>query len=324
MNDIDRTESATVTGVVDAENAGLRLDAYISHGLTDLSRSEVTSRIEAVHVNDVPARLSRRLVEGDRVRCVLKATQSSTIEAEPIALDIVHETDTYLVVNKPAGMVVHPANGHWSGTLVQALMYRYPGIEQRFESRERPGIVHRLDRDTSGIILVAKYPRVCEALSRQFAARRTRKRYLALVKGAPPHSEGRVEGCIRRDPHHRKRFAWSENEGKRARTEYRVLARFDSASLIALAPYTGRTHQLRVHMQHLGCPIIGDTVYARGRDEPEGMMLHAASLAIFIPDEQETREFVTRFPERFRGVIAKYGGPEGGEDPGWSEVLREW
>lgn len=324
MSKSEHSAPVTVEGTVDAEHAGLRLDAFISRCLTELSRSEVTSRLELVRVNEKDARVSRKVREGDRVTCVLGPEESSEIEAEPIDLDIVYEADTYLVVNKPAGMVVHPANGNWSGTLVQALMHRYPGIEQRFESPERPGIVHRLDRDTSGIILVAKYPEMCERLSRQFAARRTRKRYLALVKGAPPHSEGRVEGCIRRDPRHRKRFVWSESEGKRARTEYRVLARFDKAALVALAPYTGRTHQLRVHMQHLGCPIIGDTVYARGPGEPEGMMLHAASLTIHIPDEAEPREFVTPFPERFRSVIARYGGPESGEDPNWFEVLHEW
>lgn len=312
-------------GSVDAEHAGLRLDVYVSRHLAGCSRSGLSSRLETIRINGSDSRLSRKVEAGDRVLCVLRAPDAAgDVAAENINLEVLFENDHVIVLDKACGMVVHPANGNWSGTLVGALLYRYPQLAERFGSRERPGIVHRLDKETSGVMIVARHPEAHAHLSAQFAARRTRKRYIAVVKGAPPESEGKIESFIRRDPKHRKRFAVSKSEGKRAETSWRILARLDRVSLVALSPRTGRTHQLRVHMQHLGCPVLGDQVYARGKVLEQGMLLHAASLSIVLPQEREQRTFTTRFPERFRSVISTHGGPESGEDPGWFEVLREW
>lgn len=309
-------------GVVEQEYAGVRLDVYLSKALAGSSRSAISARVSSVSVNGAAARLSRKVAAGDRVVCRLKAPETREIVPEPIELDVLYENDDVVVVNKPAGFVVHPANGNWSGTLVHALLYRYPDLESRFGTRERPGIVHRLDKDTSGVLIVAKNPDAHFHLARQFERRKVLKRYVALVRGSPPASVGSVEGFIRRDPHNRKRFAWSDSTGKPSKTEYRVLARFERRSLVALAPKTGRTHQLRVHMQHCNCPIVGDEVY--GRRDSLGLMLHAALLSITLPGEASVRTFTAPLPERIRSALSECASPEAFEAQRWYDVLREW
>ena len=317
------SESAVqLQGVVDEAYSGARLDVYLSRALAHCSRSALSARVSSVLVNGTAARLSRKVAAGDRVVCELQAPESHEIEPEPIDLEVLFENDDVVVVNKPAGLVVHPANGNWSGTLVHALLYRYPDLESRFGTRERPGIVHRLDKDTSGVLIVAKSLDAHADLARQFERRKVVKRYIALVRGAPPASIGCVEGFIRRDPHNRKRFVWSDSSGKAARTDYRVLARFERHSLVALAPKTGRTHQLRVHMHHCDCPIVGDEVY--GRRDRLGLMLHAALLSIKLPGERTARTFTAPLPERIRSSLSEYASREGFEAQRWYDVLREW
>ncbi len=308
----------------ESEDAGKRLDAVVSREVLELSRSEFSNRLLSLRVNGQSVTRRYRLRAGDKVEGEIAPRETAEPQAQNIDLDILFENELVVVVNKPPGLVVHPGSGNHDGTLVSGLLYRFPELASRFPDVERPGIVHRLDKDTSGVMIVARDAETAEMLKRQFAAGRVRKRYVAVVKGAPPASEGRVEGCIRRDPHHRKRFVWSEKEGKPSVSEYRVLARFSEVSVVGLAPKTGRTHQLRVHMKHLGCPIVGDTVYGRGAQRKEGMLLHAARLSLKLPGEDERRTFTAPFPERLRNVLAEYDDRVTGEDPRWYESLLEW
>lgn len=295
----------TATGRASADDAGLRVDRFISGKLGVLSRSQLTSRLQSLSVNGVPAKLSRTLKPGDLVELHYQDPEPSTIEPEPVALEVVYEDDDVMVINKPAGMVVHPAAGNRHGTLVHALLFHAQSLAQAFSHETvRPGIVHRLDKATSGVIITAKHPTAHEFLAAQFKSRRTKKVYLGIVKGRPPASIGAIEGFIRRDPHHRKRFAWSATTGKSATTQYRVLRTVGGVSLVRLMPQTGRTHQLRVHMAHLGCPILGDPVYARSTaQERSRMMLHAFSLQIRLPSESGDRIFRAPLPSAFKAAL---------------------
>ncbi|MFW6313680.1 MAG: RluA family pseudouridine synthase, partial [Spirochaetota bacterium] len=210
-----------------------------------------------------------------------------------------------VVVNKPAGMVVHPAAGNWTGTLAQGLMHHVRSLQERFDDPSRPGIVHRLDKDTSGVMIAAKHPEALALLSHQFRSHTTEKAYLALLRGQLPHSTGSVHTGIARDPHNRKRFTVVRQGGKEAVTNYRILRHHRGYTFVLLQPETGRTHQLRVHMAHLGCPIAGDPIYSR-RDPrfPElGLLLHAYQLTITLPGEEAPRTFTARLPGSFREAL---------------------
>jgi 23S rRNA pseudouridine1911/1915/1917 synthase len=292
--------------VVAPEHAGMRADRYVSEVLELFPRSQLKTREVDIRIDGRRVKPSRAVREGERIEIEYGPVPLPDLEPEDIPLDIIYEYEAVLVVDKPQGMVVHPAHGNYSGTLAHAVLHRLVGIEERFTGdRLRPGIVHRLDKDTSGVIVVAKTPAVHEALSAQFRARTAHKRYLALTKGTPKPARGTVEGYIRRDPHNRKRFIHDEGAGKAARTDYRVLRSFGDHAVVVLEPKTGRTHQLRVHMRHLGCPILGDPVYARRstRFPNAGLMLHALSLRIILPGEQGGRTFTAPVPTRFREVM---------------------
>jgi 23S rRNA pseudouridine1911/1915/1917 synthase len=213
--------------------------------------------------------------------------------AEHIPLDIVFENEDVIVVNKPAGMVVHPAAGHATGTLVHAVLGHDPDLEG-IGGEDRPGVVHRLDKETSGLILLAKNDRAHHWLQDQFRLRKVAKTYIALVDGKPPSPTGRVEAAVGRDPSHRKQMAIVPNgKGRDAISEYRTLETFPAHTLLEFHPLTGRTHQIRVHCAFLGCPIVGDRVY--GLKHPtipiERHFLHAAKLQVRLPNEPDVREF---------------------------------
>lgn len=288
-----------------AGESGIRVDRYLAKGMRLFTRSQIDHRCVSVRVNGVPAKLSRRLHEGDRVEIEYHEPVAAKLNPEPIALDIVFENDNVVVVNKPAGMVVHPAAGNWSGTLAQALMHHVAGLPDRFGGSARPGIVHRLDKDTSGIIIAAKHPAALAELAAQFKSQSTGKEYLAIIKGSPPSTSGTISRAIARDPRNRKRFAVTDSGGKPAVTAYTVLRRFPAYCLVSLRPQTGRTHQLRVHMASLGCPILGDPIYARpDRRMPDATLaLHAARLVIRLPGETEPREFNAPVPGRFTVLL---------------------
>jgi len=300
MNEI----SATVEDGYD----GLRLDRYVSDVLGVCSRSQLKQREVEVTINGKPAKLARQVKSGDSLTVRYSSPEPSAVEAEPVALDILYEDDEVIVINKPAGMVVHPAQGNRHGTLMQGLLYYVAGLKSAYGEHtlaDRPGIVHRLDKETSGVIITAKNPAAHEFLAKQFRLRRTVKVYLAVVKGGPRSSVGSVEATLARDPDNRKRFAVTSGKGKPSLTRYRVLARNKDYALLHLSPQTGRTHQLRVHMKHIGCPILGDPLYARqgGGYSNIGLMLHAYRLTIEVPDGT-VHTFTAPLPERFTGFLS--------------------
>jgi len=294
----------------------MRLDVYVSEHLGLFSRSQARSRILGAAVNGVPARLARKVRHGDMVTLSYVDAPPTELVPQDIPLDVLFENDDVIVIDKRQGMVVHPGSGNATGTLLNALLFHCREISDRFPSGDpRPGIVHRLDKETSGVIIAAKNPKAHAFLASQFHERQTRKRYLAVTVGVPPGPTGRVEDRLARDPRDRKKFTWVQKGGRTALTYYRVLrtwtpgqAQSDKRyALVVLAPRSGRTHQLRVHMKRLGTPILGDPLYGR-RDErfpEETLMLHARSLSIILPGEAAARAFLSPVPERFRLLIRR-------------------
>lgn len=273
-----------------------RLDHFLVEALPDFTRSRLQALIKdgRVLVDGSPAgKAGLRLERGALVEVRIPATAPSGLVGEKIPLDIVFQNQDVIVINKPAGMVVHPAAGHVTGTLVHAVVGYDPDIEG-IGGEERPGIVHRLDKDTSGLILVAKNDRSQHWLEEQFRNRKVTKTYVALVDGKPPTPTGRIEAAISRDPSHRKRMAIVPKErGREAVSEYRTLESFPRHTLLEFHPLTGRTHQIRVHCAFLGCPIVGDKVY--GWKHPSVSInrhfLHASRLEVRLPNEENPTTF---------------------------------
>ncbi len=279
-----------------------RLDRYLVACLPEFSRARLQALIAdgLVLVDDSPAKKSGQTLEaGMRVEVRIPPPQPSGLAAEEITLDVVFENDDLLIINKPAGMVVHPAAGHERGTLVNAVLGHDPEIEG-IGGEERPGIVHRLDKDTSGLIVVAKNDIAMRWLQEQFRQRAVKKTYLALVDGAPPTPTGRVEAPIGRDPRDRKKMAVTNPaKGREAVSEYRALETFRAHTLLEFHPLTGRTHQIRLHCAFLGCPIVGDLQYGHRKLSLSlnRHFLHASQLEITLPGEQSPRVFEAALPE---------------------------
>jgi len=285
-----------------------RLDKFLTESLPEFSRSRIQGLIAngGVDVNGLPAKKTGQSLEaGSNVTIRIPPPVATTLIAEDIPLDIVFENDELMVINKPAGMVVHPAAGHADGTLVNAVLGHDPDIEG-IGGEERPGVVHRLDKQTSGLILIAKNERAHRWLQDQFRLRKVEKTYLALVDGKPPTPAGRVEAYIGRDPKHRKRMAVvSEKKGREAISEYQTLESFKSHTLLEFHPLTGRTHQIRLHCAFLKCPIVGDEVYGRKSQsvEIERHFLHAYRLKIVLPGEKSPKIFEAALPDDLENVL---------------------
>lgn len=294
------------------EEGGARLDRFLADRMAGLSRSAIQRLIDEgqVTLNGKPVKAGYRVRPGDVVAAHLPTEEPPEPVAEAIPLAVVYEDEWLLVVDKPAGMVVHPAPGHVSGTLVNALLAHCPALAAGGE--ERPGIVHRLDRDTSGLLLVAKEERVRRALQRQFKTRQVRKVYLALLDGSLQPVRGRIEAPLGRDPHHRQRFAVLP-DGREAVTEYRVLERFAHLSgpaagdytLAEVEPKTGRTHQIRVHLAAIGHPVTGDRVYGRRRTSLplSRQFLHAWRLEFTHPLGGQRMGFEAPLPADLSAVL---------------------
>ncbi len=290
-----------------------RLDHFLVIQFPEHSRSRLQSLIKEglVEINGIPARKGGQTLEaGMTIRVVLPPVKPAAIIAENIPLDIIFENADLIVVNKPAGMVVHPAPGHPGGTLVNAVLAHAPDIEG-IGGEMRPGVVHRLDKDTSGLILLAKNDRTHRDLQNQFRGRVVNKIYLALVDGAPPTSSGLVEAAIGRDSGSRKNMAIVPlHKGRDALTEYHTLEKFQDHTLIEAHPVTGRTHQIRVHLAFIGCPIVGDTLY--GRKKPsmrlKRQFLHAARITIQIPGESAPRTFEAPLPDNLANILETLRG----------------
>ena len=289
-----------------------RLDKYIASLPNGMNRSKLKSGVTQILVNGKNSKLSQKINGGDLIDISWEDNIPDNIEPENIPLDIIYEDDNVTVVNKKQGMVTHPACGNWSGTLVNALLYHWgreavkqikEGSEQKIMEFRRPGIVHRLDKETSGIIITAKNRDVEEYLGQQFRNKTLRKEYILIVKGRPPAIAGDIRTQIIRDPKERKRFkaVTDTNEGKYARTIYHCISSYGNYTLVRVRLKTGRTHQIRVHMKYLGCPIVGDSIY--NKVDPifpdATLMLHSKLLEITIPGEEKPRTFITPTPERF-------------------------
>jgi len=290
--------------------AGERLDKILAAHLPELSRTQAQRLIEEgrVAVNgQTVSRPALKLEQAVTVQVTLPAPAPTSHQAEDIPLEVVFENADILVINKPAGMVVHPAAGHASGTLVNAVLGHDPDLEG-VGDEARPGIVHRLDKDTSGLIVVAKNDMAHRSLQRQFAERTIEKYYLALVDGFPPTDTGRIEAAIARDPQERKRMAIVSEArgGKPALTEYRVVEKFKAHSLLECHLLTGRTHQIRLHLAHvLKCPIVGDTVYGRARPTlaTGRQFLHAARLTLTLPRTRKRQTFTAPLPAELEHLL---------------------
>jgi 23S rRNA pseudouridine1911/1915/1917 synthase len=287
-----------------------RLDKFIAAHVPDLSRTAVQRLIDDgfVAVNGKPGVASRRVGQGDEIVVRVPPPAPATIEAEAIPLSIVYEDGDVIVVDKPAGLVVHPAAGHAHGTLVNAVLAHAPDL-RGVGGETRPGIVHRLDKDTSGLIVVAKHDAAHRHVQRQFKARTVQKVYLALVEGRLVPGEGIIDAPIARDRAHRQRMAVVQ-DGREARTRYRVIRDWGLFSLVEAYPETGRTHQIRVHFAWRGHPLVGDTLY--GRQKPSlpiaRHFLHAARLTLRLPSSGEERTFESPLPEDLRRVLQRIEG----------------
>jgi len=307
---------------VPASRAGERLDRFLAEAERSLSRSAVRQLIDSGHVrlNDAPARASRRVREGDRIEVVRPRRAPQALEPEPIPLDVVYEDDVLAVIAKPAGMVVHPAVGHRSGTMVHALLHRF-GVLPDGNGAERAGIVHRLDKGTSGLLLVARTDEAHRELARQIEAREVKRVYRALVWGHPREKEGRIEAALARSTKDRKKIAVVTRGGRSAATRYRVVRAYDYLSEMQLTLETGRTHQIRVHLSHRGHPVFGDPEYGGRRGplmklpparraqaalllaEMDHQALHAETLGFVHPVTGKPMEFTHPVPPDFESVL---------------------
>jgi len=288
----------------------IRLDKFLAQELKDLSRSYIQKLISdgQITVDGFPVYKKAEMVSpGMEIEVEIPPPEEPDLQPENIPLDVIFENDDCIAVNKPAGMVVHPALGHPTGTLVQAVLGYAPEIEG-VGGVKRPGLVHRLDQDTSGVILLAKNDRAHHYLQEQFRDREVEKNYLALVDGRPPTPTGRVEVAIGRDPKYRQRMAAvQDSAGKLAVSEFFTDEEFPRHTLLRVTILTGRTHQIRVHLAFLNCPVVGDTVY--GRKKPtldlDRQFLHAQRLSITLPGEQEKRTFEAPLPPELEAVLTE-------------------
>ena len=292
---------------------GKRLDVALAEGASNLSRSQIQRLVSQgnVIVDGIVSSKSSTMIRGSETVTIRvpPPLPTTVVSAEAIPLDIVYEDNDLIVVDKPSGMVVHPASGHRSGTLVNAVLAHDPKMTGVGGER-RPGIVHRLDKDTSGLIVIAKNDFAHRFLQAQFKERTVEKSYLALVYGVPPSPKGRVETAIGRDKKFRKRMAVYHEKSSRARfaiTRYSTLECFQEFTLLEIKPITGRTHQIRVHMSYLGCPIVGDSLYGSRRTVKESyglerQFLHAARLQIAIPNGG-SRDFTSPLPLDLETVL---------------------
>jgi 23S rRNA pseudouridine1911/1915/1917 synthase len=288
------------------EQDGPRVDRYIALEVPDLSRSFVKKLLDEgrVTIDRKVPKASYKVEAGDVVVVRVPPPEPIAVRAETIPLEIIYEDADIVVVDKPAGMVVHPAYGHHNGTLVNALLAHCTDLSG-IGGELRPGIVHRLDKDTSGLLVVAKNDVAHRDLQRQFKQRLVHKIYLALTEGLLPAPRGVIEAAIGRDPQQRKRMAVLPRGGREARTEYRVLEHFVQHTLVEAEPITGRTHQIRIHLASIGHPIAGDIVYGfrKQRLSLRRQFLHAARIAFTLPSSGQPAEFTSGLPDDLAAVL---------------------
>ena len=285
-----------------------RLDSYLASKI-DVSRSKITKMIKDGNIllNDSKCKASDSINVGDRISYEI-IDEECLVEPENIPLDIVYEDDDVMVVNKPNGMVVHPAVGNKSGTLVNALMYHSKNLSS-INGEFRPGIVHRIDAYTTGLLMVAKSDYAHEFLQKQLQDKTTTRKYVALVWGVIPNDTGVIDAPIMRDKSDRKKMAVGSTNSKDAITHFKVLERFKDATLIELKLETGRTHQIRVHLSYIGYPVVNDPVYGRRKlIDDTGQCLHAKTLGFIHPTTKKYMEFDSELPECFTNILNRFRG----------------
>lgn len=298
--------------IAEAQDTGRRIDVYLNEMLDDLSRSALQKLIEKneIMVNQKAINKNYKLREGDEISVNIPEPESIDILPEDIPLDILYEDKDLIVVNKPQNMVVHPAPGHYSGTLVNALMYHCGDNLSGINGVLRPGIVHRIDKDTSGVLVAAKSEAAHRGLTEQLAAHSMKRIYNAIVYNSFKEDEGTVDKMLARSPQDRKKITVVAKGGRNAVTHYRVMQRMGNFTLLELQLETGRTHQIRVHMSHIGHPLLGDPVYGPKKQPYNllGQVLHARVLGFVHPVTGEYMEFETKLPDYFEKLILKLGG----------------
>ncbi len=288
------------------DNEGLRLDSYLAQEL-NLSRSKVQKLIKEgkVIVNEKVVNSSYTVKLNDEIIVNDEMDYTINVEAEDIPLDIVYEDDDLIIINKKSGMVVHPAPGHYTGTLVNALLYKYKDLAgEKF----RPGIVHRLDKDTSGLMIVAKNEEMLEKLSTMISNKEVERKYLAILDGVIKHDTGTIDAPIGRDLNNRQKMAVTEINSKEAITHFRVLDRFLNNTLVECKLETGRTHQIRVHMAYINFPVNNDPLYGRGKCSEFGQMLHSYSIKFKHPRTGEEIFYIIDAPEEFNNKLNELKG----------------
>ncbi len=298
-------ETQPIRLTVPEPGARLRLDQFLARALPKFSRSRLQTLIrnKNVTLNGSPARPRELVHSGDQIEVNEPPPEKIDNLPEAIPLDVLYQDDDLIVINKPAGMVVHPGAGQPEHTLVNALLYHFPNLSG-IGGKERPGIVHRLDKDTSGCLVVARTDEAHRSLSKQFADRAVEKIYLALVAGKLLKVAGTIEEKIGRHPVHRQRMSTTARNGRVAKTDYRVLSSSAETSLLECRLHSGRTHQIRVHLHHLGHPVLGDKVYGgRFAKSFPRQMLHAWRLAFHHPRTSEWKTFEAPVPRDFENAI---------------------
>ncbi|MBR3674042.1 MAG: RluA family pseudouridine synthase [Clostridia bacterium] len=292
--------------IVNSENVGVRLDAYVADNINSLSRTMVKKLIEEgnISVNGKTQKVSYKVQENDEISVIVPEAKQLDLKAQDIPLEVVYEDKDIIVVNKPKGLVVHPANGNWDGTLVNAIMAICKDSLSGIGGEIRPGIVHRLDKDTSGLLIIAKNDVAHLNMSNQIKDRQVKKVYYALVRGVVSENEATINMPIARSTKDRKKMAVAKN-GKEAITHFKVLERFNKYTLLEVKIDTGRTHQIRVHLSEIGHPVVGDEVYSNGKNEfgVKGQLLHAKSLDFKHPITGKEMHLESELPEEFENVL---------------------
>lgn len=290
---------------ISSDEKAIRIDKFLSSKFEDKSRSFIQGLIEneGVLVNDKKIKSNYKLKENDKIEIKMPEVKELEVEAENIPLNIIYEDKDVIVVNKPKGMVVHPAPGNYTGTLVNALLYHCKDLSS-INGVIRPGIVHRIDKDTTGILVVAKNDNAHNKLSEQLKVHSMKREYYALVEGRIKKDSGTIDKPLARSKKDRLKIAITP-EGKRAVTHYEVIERFKNASLVKCILETGRTHQIRVHMASIGYPLVGDPTYGlkKGKFKNEGQMLHAKTLGFIHPTTNEYMEFTSELPENYKELL---------------------
>ena len=288
--------------IVDSDE-GLRIDSYLANKL-EMSRSKIQKLLkeEKILVNGKSVNSSYPVKINDEIEIEDELEYEIDVEPENIPLNIVYEDDDLLIINKESGMVVHPAPGHYTNTLVNALLYRYQNLAG---DKLRPGIVHRLDKDTSGLMIVAKTEKMLEVLSEMISKKEVERKYLAIVKGVIKNDSGTIDAPIGRDPHNRQKMAVTDQNSRNAITHFRVLERFQNNTYIECRLDTGRTHQIRVHMSYIGYPICNDPLYGKGKTTEFGQMLHSYSLKLVHPVTKKELSFEVEPPKEFKDELER-------------------